>query len=137
MNDLIAESKNNALLDVENLASRFHQVYDHELKRQGKKSKHSKFFSQLPQEIADLDRALAKYVIEFVIPRTQMSEQAIAEKTREDTIIEVRKTIARSLGYSENSDLDPSPQRLITESELFEIFYKLSDKRAGLEKGGA
>jgi len=55
---------------------------------------------------------------------------AIAEKTREDTIIEVRKTIARSLGYLENSDLDPSPERVITESELFEIFYKLSDKES-------
>ncbi len=54
----------------------------------------------------------------------------ISEKTREDTIVEVRKTIARSLGYSENSDLDPSPQRVITESELFEIFYKLSDKES-------
>jgi hypothetical protein len=58
----------NALLDVDNLASRFHKVYQKELERQGKKSKYDDFFFKLPEDIKDLDRALAKYVIEFVLP---------------------------------------------------------------------
>ena len=68
------EWSDNALMNVEELASRFHKVYENELKRQGKKSKYSYFFSQLPKDIADLDRALARYVIEFVIPRCQYPE---------------------------------------------------------------
>ena len=61
--------KKDYLLDIEELASRFHKVYQKELKRQGKKSKYSDFYFQLPEDIKDLDRALAKYVIEFVIPK--------------------------------------------------------------------
>ena len=54
--------------DVENLASRLHQVYQEELKRQGKKSKHSDFYSELSEGIKDLDRALARYINDFLLP---------------------------------------------------------------------
>ena len=66
--------KDNTLLDVENLSSRFHQVYEKELERQGKKSKHPKMYFELSEEVKDLDRALAKYVIEFVIPNVIRQE---------------------------------------------------------------
>ena len=79
---------NNALLDIENLASRFHQVYEEELKRQGKKSKYSYFFHELPKDIADLDRALAKFVIEFVVPICQKDilENAIKQLEKKDRL---------------------------------------------------
>lgn len=91
----------NALLMVEELASRFHQVYQEELKRQGKKSKHSNFFSQLPKDIADLDRALARYVIKFVIPRTQDEKfiTSAIQKDRERIVEELEKKKINSSYY--------------------------------------
>lgn len=60
----------NYLLDTENLSSRLHQVYEKEVARQGKQSKHPKFYHELSEDVKNLDRALAKYIIEFIIPQT-------------------------------------------------------------------
>lgn len=67
--------------DIENLASRLHQVYQEELKRQGKKSKYSDFYTELPEDIKDLDRALARYINSFIIPNRV--NQTRAETARE------------------------------------------------------
>ncbi len=47
---------------VEELAVEFHEVYQKELHRQGRESKHSDVYDDLPEDIKDLDRALARYV---------------------------------------------------------------------------
>lgn len=92
--------KKSALMDVDNLASRFHQVYQKELKRQGKKSKYSDFFFKLPEDIADLDRALARYVIEFVTPNNIKSfRQDLLKELRG----EVRELIIKASGYEGDS----------------------------------
>jgi hypothetical protein len=75
------KEETNALLDVENLSSRLHQVYEKEIERQGKKSKHPKMYFELSEDVKNLDRALAKYIIEFIIPSLlQARDREIIEK---------------------------------------------------------
>ena len=63
-------------MDIENLASRLHQVYQEELKRQGKPSKHSDFYFELPENVKNLDRALARYI------RTEIIEKLIEDAAK-------------------------------------------------------
>lgn len=78
------EEQNIGGLSLDNLASRLHQVYQEEIRRQGKKSKHSDFFTELPKDIADLDRALAKYVLRLLKERDD--EWRLNIKDRKDFI---------------------------------------------------
>jgi hypothetical protein len=55
--------KLNHPLEIEVLVCAFHKVYQDELKRQGKESKYSDDYKQLPEDIKDLDRALARFVL--------------------------------------------------------------------------
>jgi FMN phosphatase YigB (HAD superfamily) len=50
----------------EELAKQFHNVYNEELTRQGRENKWPNDYELLPEEIKDLDRALARYTLEFV-----------------------------------------------------------------------
>ena len=47
---------------LETLAAELHEVYEIELKRQGRTSRHATFYCDLPEEIKDLDRALARFI---------------------------------------------------------------------------
>jgi len=76
--------------DIENLASRLHKVYQEELERQGKKSKYSDFYTELPEDIKDLDRALARYINSFIIPNR-------VNQTRAETAREIKGKLENKL----------------------------------------
>lgn len=57
--------------NIETLAKKFHQVYCRELDRQGRNNIHPRAYKDLSEDIKDLDRALAKYVL---------NELSLAEK---------------------------------------------------------
>jgi len=59
-----------AELAVEELAAKFHEVYQVEAKRQGD-IRHHDSYEQLPKNVKEFDRALARYVIAFISAREQ------------------------------------------------------------------
>ena len=48
---------------IENLAREFHEVYQREAKRQGD-VRHKDNYDELPENIKEFDRALARYVLD-------------------------------------------------------------------------
>ena len=61
--------------DVESLSAKFHEIYQAEAKRQGD-MRHKDAYDDLPENIKEFDRVLARYVIGLV----QRGQQAMAEK---------------------------------------------------------
>ena len=55
---------------VEQMAKWFHAVYQTEARRQ-KDIRHSDFYDQLPENIKDYDRALARYVLNLLLPAAE------------------------------------------------------------------
>jgi hypothetical protein len=49
--------------EIETLAYDLHDVYNRELDRQGVSSKHARDYIDLPENIKDLDRALARFIL--------------------------------------------------------------------------
>ena len=68
--------------DKEELAAKLHLVYQEELKRQGKESKYPDNFYKLPEDIKDLDRALARYVSFIIRQQKQKWQAETAEKIK-------------------------------------------------------
>jgi hypothetical protein len=62
-------------MDVESLSAKFHEIYQAEAKRQGD-VRHKDAYADLPENIKEFDRVLARYVIGLV----QRGQQAMAEK---------------------------------------------------------
>ena len=52
--------------EIEKLADKFHDVYQKEIRRQGRLSKHNDKYIDLPEHIKNLDRVLAKYVLTII-----------------------------------------------------------------------
>lgn len=73
-------------MDIENLSSILHQIYEKEMERQGRKSKHPKFYHELTEDVKDLDRALARYILEWILPK-------VKQQTLSSVIEEIEKLL--------------------------------------------
>jgi len=62
--------------EIEELASKFHDIYNKELTKQGRENKWPDDYNALPDEIKDLDRALAKYAL---TTQTKYAEEKVKE----------------------------------------------------------
>ena len=83
-------------MEVEALASKFHDIYQQEVKRQGR-VRHKDKYEDLPEHIKELDRVLARYVIaEQDKLRTELAEK--------DKQIERLKAIETKLKILEQCD---------------------------------
>lgn len=51
-------------LSLEILSAAFHKIYQDEMRRQGRPSVHADSYSDLPEHVKDLDRALARFVLD-------------------------------------------------------------------------
>lgn len=60
--------------DVESLASKFHEIYQAEAKRQGD-VRHKDAYTDLPENIKEFDRVLARYVLLNFVPLAQGAEK--------------------------------------------------------------
>ena len=67
------------LRSIEDLAKKFHDIYNQELTRQNRESKWPDNYEALPEDIKDLDRALARYAL------------ALIKKDRQELIEEIIK----------------------------------------------
>jgi hypothetical protein len=55
-------------MNIEELARKFHEIYQIEAKRQGG-SRHADSYDDLPENIKEFDRVLARYVLEHFVPK--------------------------------------------------------------------
>jgi hypothetical protein len=60
-------------MKIKELASKFHEVYQEEAKRQGD-IRHKDKYEDLPENIKDFDRALASYVLKNFVGREELNE---------------------------------------------------------------
>lgn len=61
-----------------------HQVYNEELLRQNKLSRHAEMYNDLPENVKDLDRALARYINNFILPQALKDCQENIKKLFEE-----------------------------------------------------
>lgn len=55
-------------IDLEELSSRLHDIYQKEIIRQGKNKNHSDSYSDLAEDIKELDRVLARWILANWVP---------------------------------------------------------------------
>lgn len=76
-------------------------------------------------ENGDVQFGLPWFTEKGDIERLEQFLSDALQRTREETIKEIKIELIKHLDYDKNSDLDPSPQAHITEESLKEVFIKL------------
>ena len=65
---------------IETLAAQLHAIYQHEAKRQYPRKPHSYDYADLPENIKEFDRVLARFILEREASLTARLEQAERER---------------------------------------------------------
>ena len=73
--------------EIEKLADKFHDVYQKEIRRQGRLSKHNDKYIDLPEHIKNLDRVLAKYVLTIITKIRLEDFEKMREELGKDRIL--------------------------------------------------